>query len=51
MEGVVGDAGKGDKPAPDDGKVAFWSPKVTTDYFVFTPHPSDDFRGEDICAK
>ena len=51
MEGVVGDASKGDKPTSDDVKVASWSPKVATDYFVFTPHPSDDFQGEDICAK
>ena len=51
MEGVVGDAGKGDKPTSDDGKVASWSPKVTTDYFVFTPHPSNDFWGENIRAK
>ncbi len=48
---VVGDTGKGDEPTLDDCKVSSWSSKVTTDYFVFSPHPSNDFWGKSLRAK
>ena len=51
MEGVVGDTGKRDASASNDGEVALWSAKVAAYYFVFAPHSGDDFWCKGVRTK